>query len=383
MKKLGVVVPIYNAESTLRKCIDSIIGQTYENIEVVLVNDGSCDGSLKICKEYAKRDGRIQIINQVNQGLIMARYNGAAVLNCDYLTFVDADDWIDLYAYEKMSVYMDNDEDVVMFQIIRYFDESNQTFSKSNFPAGRYNKNDIKNIILPYMVWDIKKYDFGIDPSLCCKIIKKNILMSELERVKRLKIYYGEDSAVTYPLFQNINSLVISEECFYYHRQRVGQKIASYIEDEEFYGKLFLLYDYLKKRIGTNREICKQIDYFYVYSVNMRLRIYGDRKSRRGYVFPFDIIPVRSKIVIYGASEIGQLFYEQIMRIKYCTVVAWVDRNSLMYQHLGVKNIEQLMYCEDYDYIVIAVGKKEIANQIIKDLTSMGIDENKIVWSVR
>jgi glycosyltransferase involved in cell wall biosynthesis len=382
MKKIGIVVPVYNSEIYLKKCIESILDQTYKNIEVILVDDGSTDNSGKICDKYAQSDSRVSVIHEKNLGPIKARYRGILNSKCDYITFVDADDWIDLHTYEYVSICLDSDVDVIMFQMIRYFDEKNKVRLVNKYVAGRYERNEIESDIFPNMIWNDKMQDYGVSPSLCDKVIKREKLLKEFENIKELQIHYGEDVAVVYPLFLEINSLVIMDDYLYYHRQRNRTEIAEYIKDSDYYKKLYILYDYLKKRINI-QELKKQIDYFYFYSVSIRLRIYGDRRSSRGYVFPFDKIPKNCNIAIYGASEIGQLYYEQVQRINYCTVVLWVDQNYLSYQHIGVKETESIRHNMEYDYIVVAVGAKEIAKQIIFDLIGMGIQREKIVWSIK
>lgn len=93
--KITVIVPVYNVENYLRKCLDSIISQTYKNIEIVVVNDGSTDASGEICKEFAEIDHRITYIEQENAGLSAARNTGLENMSGDYVTFVDSDDWIE------------------------------------------------------------------------------------------------------------------------------------------------------------------------------------------------------------------------------------------------------------------------------------------------
>lgn len=105
---ISVIVPIYNVEKYLRKCIDSIINQTYENLEIICVDDGSTDNSGKICDEYAKQDVRIKVIHKLNGGLSDARNVGVKSANGQYITFVDGDDWIDSDYYMNMSENMVN-----------------------------------------------------------------------------------------------------------------------------------------------------------------------------------------------------------------------------------------------------------------------------------
>ena len=136
MKRLGVVVPVFNTEPYLAQCIESILNQSYMDFELVLVNDGSTDRSGAICDEYQKRDNRVHVIHQENMGKVLARLNGVKHLNCKYVTFVDADDWIDFNTYRKMEIYMEDDIDVISFQIIRYFDEEYQYVSHNHYQAG-------------------------------------------------------------------------------------------------------------------------------------------------------------------------------------------------------------------------------------------------------
>lgn len=95
MKKVSVIVPIYDVEKYLPKCLDSIVGQTYENLEIICVNDGTPDNSAEIIRSYVEKDKRIKTVNKENGGLSSARNAGIAVATGDYIIFVDADDWID------------------------------------------------------------------------------------------------------------------------------------------------------------------------------------------------------------------------------------------------------------------------------------------------
>ncbi len=98
---LSVIIPVYNVEKYLRECLDSVSNQTYQNLEIILVNDGSKDGSAEICKEYLAKDERIQYYEQENQGQSAARNLALSKATGEYITFVDSDDWISLDIYEK------------------------------------------------------------------------------------------------------------------------------------------------------------------------------------------------------------------------------------------------------------------------------------------
>lgn len=121
MVKVSIIVPVYNVDKYLEKCLDSLINQTLKDIEIICVNDGSTDTSQKILEKYSKKDNRITIINQDNAGLSVARNSGIDIAKGEYIGFVDSDDWIDSDFYEKLyNSAKNNDADIVVASIIRY-----------------------------------------------------------------------------------------------------------------------------------------------------------------------------------------------------------------------------------------------------------------------
>lgn len=120
MSKVSIIVPVYNVEKYLRKCIDSLINQILNDIEIICINDGSTDKSLEILEEYKNRDSRIILLNQENSGQSVARNRGIEIAKGEYLGFVDPDDWIDLDYYEKLyNAASTNDTDIAVGGIIR------------------------------------------------------------------------------------------------------------------------------------------------------------------------------------------------------------------------------------------------------------------------
>ena len=114
MHKISIIIPVYNAEKFLNKCLDSVVNQTYKNIEIICVNDGSKDDSLKILREYQKKDSRIIIIDKKNEGVSEARNVGIRKSTGEYITFIDSDDWIELNTIEILyNALLKEDVDVV------------------------------------------------------------------------------------------------------------------------------------------------------------------------------------------------------------------------------------------------------------------------------
>ena len=122
MKTVSVIIPVYNVEKYLPKCLDSVTGQTYEQLEIICVNDGSPDNSAAVLENYAKKDGRIKVVYQKNQGLSDARNTGIQSATGEYTVFLDSDDWLDTGAIAHAVTFAeDNNCDVVMWGYTREF----------------------------------------------------------------------------------------------------------------------------------------------------------------------------------------------------------------------------------------------------------------------
>lgn len=383
MIRIGVIVPVFNTAKYLRKCIDSILNQSYENIEIVLVDDGSTDGSELICDEYSEKYDRIRVIHQKNLGKLVARYVGVKSVACDYVTFVDSDDWIDNNTYGKFLSYMQNGVDIISWQIIRFYDFDNNSVSLHNFKYGLYDKKKIADRIIPYMIWNYEKNSFGIDPSLCNKLMKRSLLLPFLRLAQKINVMYGDDVAVTYPMFTKVNTLLLSSESLYYHRQRRQSERAPYFKDEHFYKKLYLLYAYLKEFFISKKDMMAQLDAFYANSVN--LYQIGISKKTKVYIFPFDEIPQGKNIILYGASVVGQSYYKQLVSISYAKKILWVDKNYVNYMENGVRSVDEVYrHAYEYDYLAIAIKRWEVANEVKKVMAERLKEHNvKIIWNIR
>lgn len=131
--KISIIIPIYNVEKYINKCLDSLINQTLEELEFICINDGSTDNSLNILNNYVKNDSRFIVINQSNQGQGIARNNGIKIAKGEYIAFVDPDDWLENSTFEKVyNLAIENSANVVQFNYLEYNDISN-TFKKIDF----------------------------------------------------------------------------------------------------------------------------------------------------------------------------------------------------------------------------------------------------------
>ena len=134
MKKISVIVPVYNVEKYLRKCLDSIIEQQYSNIEVIVVDDGSTDNSREIIKEYVSGNDKIKYYKKENGGLSDARNYGVQKATGDYICFIDSDDYIDKNLFERIKSYIDKDYDVIKYKIVTV-SENGSSIEKHDGPV--------------------------------------------------------------------------------------------------------------------------------------------------------------------------------------------------------------------------------------------------------
>lgn len=182
--KISVIVPVYNAERWLHRCVDSILAQTYTDFELLLIDDGSTDSSSDICDEYALVDPRVRVLHKPNGGVSSARNLGLDNVRGEWITFVDADDWIDDNFLKAIQVYNVDLTigDFCLFNTI-------QTWSHCHVPNGVYENEDIKRLI--------SKYPFPAFHSPWGKLFRKSIIDNQHLRFNE-KLKRGEDTIFVY-----------------------------------------------------------------------------------------------------------------------------------------------------------------------------------------
>lgn len=146
MEKVSIIIPVFNAEQYLSQCIESLIKQTYKNIEIILVNDGSTDNSLEICKKYGAKDNRIKIYSIKNSGVSIARNKGVSISSGKYITFVDSDDWVETNMLEFAIMKLkETESDIVIWSYFKNY--YNDELMLSLIPGGDQVFEENKDIL--------------------------------------------------------------------------------------------------------------------------------------------------------------------------------------------------------------------------------------------
>ena len=245
MLKVSIIVPIYNAEKYLRKCINSILEQTFKNFEVVLVDDGSTDNSANICDEYAARDDRVVVIHKGNGGVSSARNTGLNIACGEYIIFVDSEDYVSKNMIEKMVDKID-DADMVISSIKLRLDGKERDCCVSD---GEYSPRDI-----------IENYCTGVVPGMCiegpyCKLFKANIIKAEnIEFDESIKLC--EDILFNIQYIMQCNKINMYDELIYFHMKE-NENSLSLKYREYNYENIRVVYEYTKnaaKQLGCSNE---------------------------------------------------------------------------------------------------------------------------------
>ena len=134
MVKISVIVPVYNTQKYLNECLNSLINQTFQDIEIICINDGSTDDSLEVLNEFSKKDNRIKIVTQKNSGLSASRNHGIELSKGEYIYFIDSDDYIELNTLKELyDISIENSCDLIIFKLINFYDDNYEKFTSTYY----------------------------------------------------------------------------------------------------------------------------------------------------------------------------------------------------------------------------------------------------------
>ncbi|KHM51277.1 hypothetical protein NZ47_11370 [Anaerovibrio lipolyticus] len=377
---LSVIVPVYQAVETLERCVSSILVQDVDDIEVILVDDGSSDGSSELCDLLCDEYSNVIVKHIENSGPYQARKQGVLIAKGEVITFVDADDWLEEGAYRKiLKVYNENTPDVLLFAY-RLGQDGKTVFHEHK--DGLYSKDKIENQILSSMMCDVKLGRRRIDPSLCCKLMKKELFLKVTSGVNE-RIVWGEDAAVAYPMLCAADNIYIYNKAFYHYCVTNASCTQNYpvsrITELQSFKRV------LEEKISLNskKNFRWQIDsYMRIFLDMLSVNWFGCRRTSQIYSFPFTIIKPRSRVKMFGAGEVGKSYFQTIIQTGYVELTGWYDKNATSIEDFcgeRIKSLDELCLADD-ECILIAASNIKIADDIRADLIKRGIPSDKIIW---
>ena len=238
---LSVIVPVYNVEKYLRRCVDSILSQTLRHFNIILVDDGSTDSSGALCDEYAAMHDDIQVIHKPNGGLTSAWKTGMGAVETAYVGFVDSDDWIDADMYERLlDAAVKEEADIAVCGLVYDFEDPRipQRYEGSNLDKDVYTRRDIENLF-PYILNDGKFFGRTWQPARVTKIFRAELIRGNMKYCDE-EVAVGEDLQITFPSLLDAEKLCVVRDFYPYHYWINSGSITG-MYDETYIEKVKLL----------------------------------------------------------------------------------------------------------------------------------------------
>lgn len=368
---ISVIVPIYRIERYLGLCIESLINQTYKNLEIILVDDGSPDRCPEICDLYSKKDSRIKVIHKENGGLVSARKAGISIATGKYVGYVDGDDWVGEGFYESLHNHI-----TAHYADIACAGFQRDLFSKTavftdNLQPGLYEGESLE-VLKRRMLSDGDFFRLGVSTYVWNKLFRRELLLEAQLGVDN-SISIGEDGAVTYPALMKANKVVLTANSAYHYRQREDSMLkltTSFDKDAE---KLKALHKYLSayaKDTDAKYKLQEQIDDY----------VLGICIMRSGDVDYFSKQIEGRKVVVYSAGTFGQQLMNRLREANVCDVVGWVDDDYWEYRRccMDVDPVSRIAR-DDFDYILIATVNPSLSDYIKLRISDYGVDADKVL----
>ena len=379
MVKISVIIPVYNAEKYIGDCLDSLLSQTFEYIEIICVNDGSTDTSLEILKKYKSKDNRIKILDNIaNTGVTNSRNIGLETSLGEYILFIDSDDWIGMdFIHKLYELAFEYKVDAVL-GALTYVWESKSEKWFNGFQEGLYvGKEYISSLLNIYDIDNKKQLlKWGIGGSL---FRKDKYYPYQIKVDKRIKV--GEDMAAFIPFIMESDRIYLTNNTAYYYRQHEFSTMHSKCSKAMDY---YYLWEYLKPYLDNKPLLKNQVAHICCMGIESDYINVLKLKKQNFYMFPYELIPPHSGIVIFGAGIVGQSYYRQLEINHYCKVELLVDNNYNKNNDPKYPVVSpNLIKNAKYNYILIAVFNNEVSKIIYEQLLfNYDVPKNKIITYV-
>lgn len=377
--QISIIVPVYNCEKHIKQCVDSILAQTYENIEVILVDGDSQDDTPGICDDYSEKDSRVIVIHKENRGVTNDRKAGLEIARGEYIAFVDGDDWIDLDMYSYLlKLAINNKADIVTSGAIIENELGSRTLY-DGLNEGLY-KCDAEGRLQSDALYIGSSDEHGLYIALWNKLFRREVIVDNILRMDDRITHYEDIGAYICAMLDS-EYLYITNKAFYHYRVSNGS--STYKRDSIFYERLNSWYMYMFDKMLTiphshklESDIGKLMIFGLFEGLDYHFDYIGDERPPR-YVFPINEVK-EERILLYGAGNVGQSFYRQIINNRNHEVVGWVDKKAYEYNEAiqPVEKINQIIY----DIILVAVKSEKMYSEIRDELEEKGIACNNIRW---
>ena len=368
---ISVIVPIYNVGKYLHKCVDSILQQSYTNLEIILVDDGSTDGCGKICDDYQRIDSRIKVVHKSNGGLVSARKAGAIAASGDYVVNVDGDDWVEEEYFENFARALHSYKPDIVYSTKHYKDYNNHSdIIKVNLLdqkemyriySGAYGFPRCEESNVTYGLW------------LVC--VERRLYV-QIQNSVNDRIIHCEDVSCIMRLMARTDRVHFIDEGGYHYVQRNDSLTHTKRRFTDI-----VLWDTLNDleqlgispNSGFQKVITGMCGIIKLSTESGRLQ-----KKEYNYLFPYSDVKKGSSLVVYGAGSLGKQIIGYILESKEYCLMAWVDaKEQSEINGIGIKPVESILGMR-YDKIIVATVKKHLMDDMCSTLEALGICKQEI-----
>lgn len=382
MIKVSVIVPVYNTEPYLEKCLDSLVNQTLQEIEIICIDDGSTDGSSAILDKYTEKYSQMRVIHKENGGMVSARKTGEQIAVGKYIGYMDSDDWAEPDMYERLyRCAADYGAEMVTSG---YYLEGNYTSELLDSVTDGLYEGERMKMLRENTIYYMEKKETGIRASRCCKLFLRGLIQN-LQFPVPEDISISEDKMQVLASILECNSVFVLKEAYYHYR--INPVSSTHKADPSYLLCVDKVYQYVRKLYSHPNFTDKMRQQAELYIIEMLLAGMNTRlgfKTRNLLWFdPYwlELIPAGSEVILYGGGEAGRKCKTQLLakgRHKYtgCVDFEHTGRNDGI---LDIQPPEKLEWM-DYDYIVITIKNTKKAAMIRKQLEELGIKPEKILW---
>lgn len=379
---ISVIVPIYNVAPYLPRCVESICAQSCQDLQIILVDDGSVDESGKLCDSYALQDKRIQVIHKKNGGLVTARKAGLDAATGDYVGFVDGDDYIEPSMYTELLRHIERTgADFVHSGFIQQ-NQGMETrfldFQEATYELDENRLSFIEESLLGQKSDQCKNMTY----SIWSKLFRREVISLCYAEVPDSQ-QYGEDVIALYACLLKCSRVSLKKEAYYHYVIR--ENSLSNIQSSAYLMKEFTLHQSLCNLL-RDHDCYSELETLLDRRIQFLLMSYVDRLYEPYFVlsryqYPNILELTGKKVVLWGAGRVGKDYYQQLCKYQSVDIVAWCDSHPerCHSEYHSIEGIEQLQRAE-YDVIIVAVKKEAMAREIQSMLAGQGCSGDRIVW---
>lgn len=269
MPKLSIVVPVYNVGSLVKKCIESLLNQSFSDIEVLIINDGSTDDSVSYIEPYLENE-KVKYYYQNNQGLGKARNVGLELSSGEWITFVDSDDWVDLDLYTIMINRLENDKsDIAICSVKNEY--SNYVCSEDRYKY--VFSNTLSNYTALNILAQCENNNYMISPVVWNKVYRKSIILNN--NIRFLENSYWEDDVFTFQIFMRANKVSIVPDIYYHYFYRENSITNDFSKKhmDDIIDSFKVLYSYIEKNEPQSIDIKTMVNSYFDRAISSMLRM--------------------------------------------------------------------------------------------------------------